>query len=193
MASRRDRTSSLWRLWCAMRRRAVDNRSEYGQLALIGLLAIVATLVLIEKAKQLRRDMQEDGTAIHDGHRDFLTRLSVRTFECAIPTDVPALQARSTRTKGGDYVPFMTPEQNAEYVRTCFTTTWHAIHFTGHAIVVALYPRFVLEVLACSTLFEMYEYSIDVHDFTDIGYNIAGALVGLTLRFILTRTVAKPR
>jgi hypothetical protein len=169
------RSSILGRI----RRRIVANKAAYLQLLLIGTFFAVLTLSLVHYATV---------SADSDSHEhDLFTRFARWTFRCFAKTDDPRLQAWSQATKGTSYVPFGTPEENGEYARTCFMTTWHAIHFTGHAILVFFYPKFILEILAASTIFEMYEYISKIHDVSDIGYNVTGSLVGLLLNRLLTR------
>lgn len=116
-------------------------------------------------------------------HTSWISNVNRATWGCAIRTDNPYLQKYSQATKSATYIPKASAEENKEFIRTCFTSIWHVIHFVGHLIGGFLFPMWWFEILALTTAFELYEYfSCRCHDVSDVVYNTAGILLGVYLR-----------
>jgi hypothetical protein len=109
-----------------------------------------------------------------------------QTWRCFYESDNPYLQAYSKATKSATYIPFISQAENDEYVKKCFITVWHMIHFVGYLLTAFAFPMFWPEILIASAAFELYEYfSCKCHDVSDLVYNSSGILIGVLLRKVI--------
>lgn len=154
--------------------RIINNLDDYMQCISLAFLVSTIAVFLINYDYTQNKD-------------SLLSKSAKWTWGCVYKTNVLSLQSYSLWSKSSEYLPLESKETNDEYRKTCFVTRWHMLHFVLHIIVAFVYPKFVVELIMTSTLFEIYEYfSCNCHDITDIFYNVTGALIGYYLRKSLT-------
>jgi hypothetical protein len=152
--------------------RIQNNKGQF--MCLVG-VGVVLSLIAI---RTFSHDYKKDNTSLFG-------KFAEASTQCAYRTKNPFLQAYSQLTKTKNYLTQESKEVNDDYVKTCFTTSWHCIHFVVYLTLGYAFPLFWREIIVGATAFEIYEYfSCNCHDVTDIFWNCLGVFVGYHLRKI---------
>ena len=160
----------MYLLVTKLKNRIVRNSDAYMQCISLAVLVSTIAVFLIKYDYTRKPD-------------SLLSKFAKWTWGCVYRTDNPLLQSYSLWSKSSEYLPLESKEINDEYRKTCFITRWHMLHFVLHIVVAFVYPKFVIELIMTSTIFEIYEYfSCNCHDVTDIFFNVTGAMRGFYLR-----------
>ena len=150
-----------------------NNVIRFTILLLTGISVISITL------KILNHDVNSDPHSL-------FTKIVKSTWGCAYETKNKYLQKYSESTKSSEYNILLSKEENVLFVKTCFITRWHMIHFIGHIVLGLLFPMFWFFILASSFSFEIWEYfNCNCHDITDIFVNCLGVFIGVSISKLL--------